>query len=213
MPRRVLRIDNADGDGAAGYGFNGTILWPTRWTTAFDDAGNFAVNPAAGANPGDFNHPDTLYQAQTQGNLCGIYNSVFFNNTNYTEAENIGTDSPGEPFAAGVSWGPSGVSIFDPGFNNLKEPASSPIVSVTREALTVKGGKATQRVTLLDPRAATTRSTLVAPPPTTASSPSCPYAGAFSKDSVWIRGWTAADQFGMVAGPARAARFDLPRCS
>ena len=85
---KVVRFDNVDGDGANGYGFNGTLDWPTTWTTPYTAFST--VN--APANPADF------YKAQQDGNLIDIRDSVFFNNQNsaaYTEADARGVFAGG----------------------------------------------------------------------------------------------------------------------
>src|SRR5262249_9313021 len=122
-----VRNDNVDGDGAHGYGCNGTLDWPTRWTTPYTTFSpiNAPANPAA------------FYTAQTSGNLIEITDSIFYNNTGlgaYTEANARG--------------------VFNPGNNNIQEPLNSPIQSITRGPGVIRGGKLVRPVIGLDPRPA-----------------------------------------------------------
>jgi len=140
LGEKLVRPDGDDGDGAQGYGFNGTLTFEQVWTTpcthSFDVAAT--VNAAPGAMPGDFNYPETLYQAQVDGNLAEITGSIMFNNTNaeaYIDADAVG--------------------VFAPANNNLREPANSPIQLIVREEPPiVRGGIGMARVIMLDPRAA-----------------------------------------------------------
>ena len=69
---RVVSFDNIDGDGGAGYGFNGTLSW------AVDvDDGRTTTYSTVNAPPS----PAGFYQAQTSGNLAEITDSVFFTRT------------------------------------------------------------------------------------------------------------------------------------
>ena len=97
---KVVRFDNVDGDGALGYGHNGTLSWADTWTTAYD---------AVPTHPND-GGPAT-YTAQFSGNLAEITDSVFFNNSNYTDFDAVGAN--------------------DPSNNNVIEPATMPIASIT----------------------------------------------------------------------------------
>jgi len=62
----LVKCGNVDGDGANGYGYNGTLSWASTWTT-----------PSV-ANP-------PYYTAQADGYLAEIRDSVFFRN-NYASA-------------------------------------------------------------------------------------------------------------------------------
>lgn len=62
--------------GGLGYGFNGTLDWPTTWTTPYNVYS--LVNPCP--------NPSLVYRAQTSGNLIEFKDNVFYNNANYTEA-------------------------------------------------------------------------------------------------------------------------------
>lgn len=182
---KLVQPDGDDGDGAQGYGFNGTLtfeqVWTTPYTHSFDAAAT--VNAAPGAMPGDFNHPETLYQAQVDGNLAEITGGIMFNNANaeaYTDADAVG--------------------VFDPANNNLREPVNSPVQLVVREAPpVVRGGKVMARVIMLDPRAANDALThaVVSAPDDGFFAPA-PLSGAFDNCNNWLAGWTAADAFGLV---------------
>lgn len=178
LGERLVALDNVDGDGGDGYGFNGTLSWVNTWTsphTLRPTVNAFTPVPAVGA----FNHPDTLYTAQTEGNLIGFYDVITFNNNNaaaYTEA-----------IARGVFTDPS----------NLQQVATMPIVSINRAANDIVGGSLVmQRVTNLDPRAAGGAITAAGTPPNDGFFTQVNYRGAFSKDVNWLLGWTASDAFG-----------------
>ena len=132
----LVKLDNVDGDGAQGYGYNGTLSWADTWTTA---AGTHStVNAISPVPPvGSFNHPDTLYTAQdTSGKLAQITNSVFYNNLKssaYTTATAVG--------------------VFDAANNNTTSTVS-PIQGLTRGAAVTRGGKIMVPVTSINPCAA-----------------------------------------------------------
>ncbi len=72
---RLVSFDNIDGDGANGYGFDGTLSWPATWTTDYN---------AVPAHANDC--PPGTYQAQGSGKLAEITDSVFFNIADVAEA-------------------------------------------------------------------------------------------------------------------------------
>jgi len=192
LGERLVGADNVDGDGADGYGV-GHLSFAATWTTSHTvrPAFNaFSPTPAIGA----FNHPETLYQAQTEGNLAGIYDSVTFNNNNglaYTEA-----------LARGV---------FDPANNNIQQAATRPIVNIARaEPDNVNGSLTMVRVTTLDPRAAADAVTSAGTPPNDGFFTQVNFRGAFSKDVNWLLGWTASDAFGFHKNPAGTANQTNP---
>lgn len=184
---RFVGLDNVDGDGAQGYGFNGTLSWVNTWTTPYTTTSLVnAINPVPAM--GAFNHPAVLYQAQTQGNLISITDSVTYNNNHasaYTEAD--------------------ARNVFASANNNIRQAASSPISAITRAAPALKGGKVMVRVTSIDPRPANDALMSVASPPNDGWFTQVLYRGAFSKDNNWARGWTASDAFGFYSGPANAS--------
>ena len=166
----VVGFDNVDGDGASGYGHNGTLSWPAHWTTPYTTTSpvNAPANPAA------------FYTVQTSGNLCEITDSVFYNNNNsnaYTEANARG--------------------VFNPANNNAII-TNSPITAITRGAPVVRGGKAMVPVTFLDPRPANEALTSVGWAPNDGFFCSARYRGAFTPGVSWLAGWTASEAFGMT---------------
>ena len=167
----VVKFDNKDGDGANGYGFNGTLSWAATWTTPY------TAFSAVNAPP----NPSSFYRAQTSGNLAEIKDSVFYNNlfaSAYTEA-----------IARGV---------FAAANNNVREPVSSPIVSLTRGAPVTKGGKIMVPVTFLDPRPASSALASVAYAPRDGFFSSARYRGAFAPGNNWLSGWTASEAYGFT---------------
>ncbi len=168
---QVVRFDDKDGDGANGYGFNGTLSWPATWTTS-----HTVTSPVnAPANPAAF------YRAQTSGMLAEIVDSVFYNNAHssaYTEANARG--------------------VFAAANNNVREPASSPIVSITRGAPVLKGGKVLFPVTFLDPRPAGDALSSAAFASADGFLSSAAYRGAFASGNNWLCGWTASEAFGFT---------------
>ncbi len=180
---KVVRFDNVDGDGANGYGFNGTLDWPTTWATAYNAVPPTANDPAPGIQ-------NFCTSPQTSGNLCEITDSVFFRNPNaaaYTEANNVG--------------------VFNAANNNVQIPgiddAASPIVALTRSAPVLKGGKLMVPVSGIDPRPANEALVSVGAAPADGFYTPAQYRGAFAPDvQPWIAGWTAADAFGFVLNNA-----------
>lgn len=64
---KVVRPDGDDGDGSAGYGYNGTLTLAEVFNT-----------------PYTYSDP-TFYGSQVSGTLSGIEDSVLYNNANYTD--------------------------------------------------------------------------------------------------------------------------------
>ena len=82
LGEQLVKLDNVDGDGANGYGYNGTLSWADTWTT---DSSVYSTVNLCGADPAD------LYKSQGPGKLAQITNSIFYNNQHasaYTEATN-----------------------------------------------------------------------------------------------------------------------------
>jgi hypothetical protein len=180
----VVRFDNLDGDGAHGYGFNGTTSWAATWTTS--SATFSAVNPPA--NPADF------YKAQLPGMLAEIKDTVFFRNQHaaaYTEATARG--------------------VFDAGNNNVLTPGfadiDAPVTAVSRGPLVSKGGKNMLPVTLLDPRPANAALTSVTSAPADGFFTPASYRGGFRPGETWLSGWTASFAFGFT--PQTSAWTDI----
>ena len=179
---KVVRADGDDGDGASGYGHNGTLSFEDRWNTPASVTS--AVN--APANPGLF------YTAQdATGKLIEISDTVFFRNLNssaYTEA-----------LARGV---------FDPSNNNVLA-TQSPVASVVRSTPLVRGGKVMLQVTELDPTPINDAAATTASAPANGFYETAAYRGAFSPDAAnnWLCGWSAANAFGFTGGDCVGAGY------
>lgn len=172
----VVRPDGDDGDGASGYGHNGTLTFAQVWTTDYSVLS--PVNAPAGQA--------AFYQAQSSGKLAEITNSVFFRNLDanaYTEAT-----------ARGVFDVANG-NIVTPGFADV----DSPLTMLTRGGPVTKGGKTLLPVTFIDPRPA--NDALVATPSAPNDGFFAPgnFRGAFAPGQNWLLGWTAAHAFGFTA--------------
>jgi len=169
---KVVQFDNSDGDGGAGYGFGGTLSWADTWTT--DWSVTSTVN--AGTIP-----PSSLYKSQVNGKLAEMKDCVFFHNDHsgaYTEATARG--------------------VFDPGNNNVLEPALSPITSITRAPTIVVNGIPLDVVTSLDPRPANDALTSVAAAPNDGFFTPAKYRGAFAPGQTWLADWTASYAYGLT---------------
>ena len=178
----LVRFDDLDGDGALGYGHNGTLSWADTWTTDFSVTST--VN--APATPADF------YKSQTSGKLAQITDSVFFRNLKgsaYTEAT-----------ARGVL-DASNNNDLTPGFDD----ADMPIRSLTRGPQVTKGGKQMLQVVKVDPRPANAALNNVGTAPSDGFFTPANYRGAFGPGQVWLCGWSAADAFGFLDVPATVA--------
>jgi hypothetical protein len=130
----LVKLDNVDGDGGQGYGYNGTLSWLETWTTSAGETSLVnAINPVPA--PGSFNHPDVLYTEQDEsGKLAQITNSVFFANAvNASEQAGI-------------------VGVYDPANNNVTSTVP-PIKNIVRGAPVAAGGKTMLPVEYLDPSA------------------------------------------------------------
>lgn len=179
LGEQLVKLDNTDGDGANGYGYNGTLSWADTWTTP---AGTHSTVNAGIWNPGFFNDPEVMYQAQKDGMLAEITDSVFFQNLNasaYTEADARG--------------------VRDAVNNNVTADADKmPIQSLTRGGLVTKGGKNMLPVTHINPCAANDAILSVGSAPYDGFLTPAPYRGGFSHNYNWLAGWTAVDAYGMT---------------
>jgi len=175
---QVVKIDNTDGDGAHGYGYNGTLSWADCWTTDYTYLPSLNAGTGTGA-------PSALYTVQTSGKLCEISDSVFYNNlyaSAYTEADARGVRATS---------------------NNNVTATTQPIVTVTRSGLPpntiTKGGLTLLPVTYLNPCAATDDAKVsVATAPADGFFTPAPFRGAFSATNNWLEGWTAAYAYNMT---------------
>jgi hypothetical protein len=178
---QAVRNDNVDGDGGAGYGFNGTLSWPNTWTTNFNvfSAVNAPANPAA------------FYTAQTSGKLIEFTDSVFYNNlaaNAYTEANARGVFNAAN----------NNVQIADANGSQL------PIKSIVRGGPVAVGSLFMLPVTSLDPRAANSAVTSVGSAPNDGFFTPVSYRGGFSPTENWLCTWSAADAYNLIATPAGA---------
>jgi hypothetical protein len=186
----VVKFDNSDGDGAHGYGFNGTLSWPATWTTPFN-----MVPPT----PNDPACISCFYNVQTTGFLAEIRDTVMFRNqaaNAYTEATARGVLNPSE----------NNVVVTD------ISPAAAPIQAMTRGPAVPIGGYTVFPVISLDPRPANEALRSADPAPTDPLVDVVTYRGAFPPDEIpWIKGWTAADAYGFL--PAFTASSMTSFCS
>jgi hypothetical protein len=188
LGEELVRLDNVDGDGAHGYGFNGTLSWADTWTTNFNAVPAHANDPA---------NPSLFYKAQTSGKLAEITDSVFFRNlfaTAYVTATAVGVLP-----ATGAN-----NNVLIPGVLD----ADAPIQSITRAAPVVKGGKTMVQVIGLDPRPKNQALTSVGTAPNDGFfTPFANYRGAFPPGQTWLSDWTASYAFGFT--PAENQWTDL----
>ncbi|MDF7823129.1 hypothetical protein P4B35_03835 [Pontiellaceae bacterium B12227] len=176
LGEELVRFDGDDGDGAQGYGYNGTLDWYDTWNTPYYMLPTNSIGTA----------PGSLYTAQSSGNLAQITHSVFFANA---------ADPDDEATAVGV---------YDPANMNVTAVAP-PIKNLVRGGLVVAGGKDIYPVTYLDPCADNDAATSARVAPINGFYDQVPYKGGFSPNNNWLIGWSAADQFGMVDGTSHVA--------
>ena len=184
----LVKNDVSDGDGALGYGANGTLSWANTWTTPY--TATSTVN-AGTWTPGAFNDPSVMYTVQTSGYLAEISDSVFYNNlfgTAYNEATSRG--------------------VFAPAMNNVTATLS-PIQAITRGAIVVKGGKNMVPVTYINPCAANNAVTSVAAAPNDGFFKPAKFRGGFSATHNWLEGWTSVDAYGMTNTSMNTANGDV----
>jgi len=185
---RLVSFDNVDGDGGAGYGFNGTLSWAATWTTNFN-----AVPPHAN----DCSSPSTVYQAQTSGKLAEITDCVFWNkkptSTFSTEA-----------IARGVLPGNGTNNNVDAGSSALTMPIRALVRDTAIDYNPGAGNLHQARVIQLDPRPANAALTSVASAPNDGFFTPANFRGAFPPPLggvdvlPWVSGWTAADAYGFI---------------
>jgi len=193
LGEKLVRPDGDDGDGANGYGYNGTLSFADTWTTDYTVTSD--VNACIGCSVGDFNHADTLYTVQTSGKLAEITDSVFFSNLHadaYTDSDTYGVTVGG---------------ASNPAKNNVvisgSASADAPIVSITRGSLfTSTEGKGVLPVEKIDPRPANEALTSADMAISDGFFTPAQYRGAFSASENWLEGWTAADAYGMIVAVA-----------
>jgi hypothetical protein len=172
---QLVKGNKDDGDGASGYGYNGTLSWADTWTTSYDTYSSVSWSTDVYSDPAD------MYPVQSSGFLAEMKNSVFYN------IYGDGSD--------GFS-GADAVGVRDAANNNVTASAL-PIVSMERAGYAIRGGKAVQLVTNINPCAANDAVTAAA---TGADDfyVAAPFSGGFSADYNWLEGWTAVDAYGMT---------------
>ncbi|QBG47226.1 hypothetical protein EGM51_07385 [Verrucomicrobia bacterium S94] len=170
VSEHVVRADGDDGDGAQGYGYNGTLTFEEVFSESYTNLPSNSIGIA----------PWTIYTAQREGTLAGFENCVFYNNNNYTWFNLLGQTNAA--------------------LNNIVEPAAMPIASITRDtaAFTSTEGKTISPVLSLDPCAANDAVDMGASVTADGFFTEATYAGGFSPDHNWLLGWSAADQFGFI---------------
>ncbi len=181
----VIRLDGDDGDGAQGYGYNGTLSWANTWTTAYDNyssvnwitTGPYGTNQAA------------MYPAQTSGYLAEMKGCLF----NYVN-ENDGDD---EALSLGIVNGSAGAWASNTNLDNIVTTAD-PIVSFDRGPTVTKGGKSVALVTNINPRATNDAASVANPVEADGFFTAAPYRGAFSPNKNWLEKWTAVYAYGMT---------------
>jgi hypothetical protein len=178
----VVRFQNTESTPACvtltGYGTGGHLDWPTTWTT---DHTVFPV-PNAPANPADFYRSQLPYRGNP-GKLIELKDSIFFQNNaisglSYTEADNR--------------------NVFAAGHDNWREPAVSPITSITRSGPENINGVVIRQVTSLDPRPAGEAVTSQQWAPNDGFFCSAHFRGAFAPGCNWLNNWSAAYAFNLM---------------
>ncbi|MBC8206774.1 MAG: hypothetical protein ISR85_03435 [Kiritimatiellales bacterium] len=177
VSEEVVRPDGDDGDGASGYGYNGTLTLAEVFATPHTTLPTNSIGIA----------PQSIYNTQTEGTLAGFKNCVFYNNNDYFEFEGFGQTNAA--------------------LNNIVEPASMPIAGITRDiaGFTSTEGKTISPVTSLNPLAANDAVDMGASVTADGFFETANFAGAFSANNNWLLGWTAADQFGFIDGSGHTA--------
>lgn len=193
LGERLVRADGDDGDGSSGYGHNGTLSFADIWTTPYTTTSSVNIGSA---------DPAALYRAQSagdapgQGFLAEITDSVFWRNLAsdaYTNADTFGVTVNGGS-------NPAKSNVVAP-YNPDAPTENSPIVSITRGAPeSLQGGNLTMlQVTNLDPRPANAALRSEGAAPNDGFFTRAYYRGAFAPNNNWMKGWTAADAFGLLA--------------
>ncbi|MBN1974644.1 MAG: hypothetical protein JW787_13475 [Sedimentisphaerales bacterium] len=184
----LVKKDNTDGDGANGYGYNGTLSWEDTWKTP---AGTHSAVNAGTWVAGEFNDPAVMYQAQKAGDgmLAEITDSVFF--------RNLHASAYSEATARGVL-DPNSLNVVITSYDAADPDANMPIQALERGALVVKGGKNMLPVTFINPCAANDAVLSVGCAPYDGFLSQAPYRGGFSHNYNWLAGWTAVDSYGMT---------------
>ncbi len=189
LGEKLVKADNDDGDGANGYGYNGTLSWEKTWET--DYTVTSTVNDCGGCPSVAFNNAGNLYTTQTSGKLAEITDSVFFRNLHadaYTDSDTVGVTTNG-----GSNSGKNNVVVAS------TDDKDMPIVGLTRgTTFTSSESKGVLPVKSVDPRAANDALVSADTAPNDGFFTPVQYRGAFSADDNWLQGWTAADAYGFI---------------
>ncbi|WP_372806823.1 hypothetical protein [Pontiella sp.] len=179
----AVRYDNTDGDGAQGYGYNGTLSWADTWTTAYTNYS--AVNWVSDiyADQAD------CYPVQTSGYLAEMKGCLF----NYCNE----SDSGDQILALGIVNGSAGAWESNPALDNIVTTAD-PIVGFERGPTVTRGGKSVALVTNINPCAQNEALSVANPEASDGFFVNAPFRGAFSSSYNWLAGWTSVDQYGMT---------------
>jgi hypothetical protein len=190
----LVKNDANDGDGAIGYGYNGTLSFANTWLTNY--MYRSTVNEGTWT-PGAFNDPNVLYTIQVDGNLAEIADSVFCRNLHasaYTEATNRG--------------------VFDPSKNNVTSDTNHlPIQMLVRGPVQlVYTGLYMMPVIAINPCPANDAVTSVNTAPDDGFFTPANFRGGFAPNGNWLAGWTAASAYGITdtstSGPAGDLNYD-----
>jgi len=187
----LVKKDNTDGDGARGYGIDGTLSWENTWTTDAAYSTTVAMPNAGTWTAGAFNDPSVMYTAQSSGKLAEIKDSIFYRNNHasaYTEA-----DARGVRNAA----------------NNNVTAAVMPIKSVTRGTAVTRGSLTMLPVIHINPCAVSDAVTSVAAAPADGFLVPAQFRGGFSADNNWLAGWTSVYAYGMTDASMNKPYGDL----
>ena len=134
-----------------------------------------------------------FYSPSRSGNWSWLKDCVFYN---INDDSDIGVDITGTP-AGNETTGDLG--LWDAAMNNVRNAANSPIVLLTRDATGNPNAGGMKNVAALDPRPQHDALDYVETAPVDGFFTPAPYRGAFSPDNNWLEGWSAADEFGLLA--------------
>ncbi len=193
-PDDLVRFDDVDGDGANGYGHNGTLSWQQTWDTGADTLPTVNASAVAGFTPAELYTAQSLeYDGANVGRLAEIRDSVVFNVSDTS--------------ATGLT----GIDLFVTNYDNVAA-TNMPITSLTRLGSNVtydSGAHTWQPVTAIDPFPANDALTSVDTAPNDGFFDQANYRGGFEPvgskgvaDSNWLLRWTAVDAFGLLASSA-----------
>jgi len=189
----IVRFDDDDDDHMGYTGAEAFGCLPFYSATAADiwdtPAGTHStINAAPGAQPGDFNHPDTLYRVQTSGMLAEITDCIFYN---------CGGDSGDYVTTVGVLNGSPSSLSSNAAKGNLVT-TQLPVAAISYGARVFPGTLPIDPVSYLNPCAANDALSNYKAPTDDAFFVPAQHCGAFSENENWLEGWTAAYEYGMT---------------